>query len=60
VCGRQAAGTLDGLYGRWAELGYPSIESLDFRIDAPADANGVLIVTLPHRYEQFGSLPGIA
>jgi hypothetical protein len=60
VCGRQAAGALDGLYSRWAELGYPSIESLDFRIDAPADANGVLIVTLPHRYEQFGSLPGIA
>lgn len=61
-CRLRAAGTLESAYHQWAECGYPAFERAeDLLHPSQATAHSkLLVVTLPHRYEQFGALPGIA
>jgi hypothetical protein len=61
VCRRRAAGTLEGAYRRWVELGYPTFGRIQ-ELAAPAGGargNELILVPLPHRYEQFGAMPGV-
>ena len=61
VSRRRAAGALEGAYRRWVELGYPAFQAVE-ELAAPgasAGANELVLVTLPHRYEQFGTMPGV-
>ena len=62
ACRTRAGGTLDALYVQWMEHQGPPIGTLDriIRSTPPAEASQVVIATLPYRYEQFGTLPGIA
>ncbi len=62
ACRTRAPRTLDALYSRWVAEGAPPLDSLERVLARPssADANPCVIVSLPFRYEQFGSLPGVA
>jgi hypothetical protein len=62
ACRRRAADTLELAYRQWTDRGC-------LPVDRPADLLGgsqpagpskLVVITLPHRYEQFGALPGIA
>jgi hypothetical protein len=61
TCRTRAGGTLDALYSQWVEHQGPPIETLDRIIGRThrADAGQVVIATLPYRYEQFGTMPGV-
>jgi hypothetical protein len=62
ACRKRAGGTLDALYSQWLEYQGPSIETLDQIVSRArqAGAGQVVIATLPYRYEQFGTMPGVA
>jgi hypothetical protein len=52
---------MDALYSRWQELGDAALQTLehpDDRVRSP-ETTQLLIHKLPHRYEQFGALPGL-
>lgn len=61
-CRRRAGGTLEGAYRTWTDHGYPpftSARDLLASNSQPADSD-LVVLELPHRYEQFGAMPGIA
>jgi hypothetical protein len=63
TCRTRAAGRLDALYTRWLALGTPPLETVQRSLHdrrSPSDAPSLVVCALPHRYEQFGSLPGVA
>ena len=61
--GARVGGRLDRLYTRWLALHQPPVESFlstSARPQRGVDTPQLVICTLRHRYEQFGSLPGVA
>ena len=71
TCRKRAGGTLDALYSQWTcAVAHesanscspgPPMETLDRIIGSThrADVGRVVIATLPYRYEQFGTMPGV-
>lgn len=53
---------LDGLYHRWQEVGNAALQALDVPHDRSLspDSARVIVHALPHRYEQFGAMPGVS
>jgi len=53
---------LDALYGRWQELGDAALQALEVPHNRglSPDAARMIIRTLPHRYLQFGAMPGVS
>jgi hypothetical protein len=52
---------MDALYSRWQELGDAALQALErptSQVVSP-ETTQLLIHKLPHRYEQFGALPGL-
>jgi hypothetical protein len=61
-CRDRVGHRLDALYSRWRELGNAGLQPLDaprHRGLSP-DAARLLVHRLPHRYEQFGAMPGVS
>ena len=62
ACRRSAADTLELAYRQWTDRGCPPVEHLRELLGSsrPPGPSKLVLITLPHRYEQFGALPGIA
>lgn len=61
-CSTRVGRRLDVAYSQWLQLGTPAIEALDSapRPAPPAIDARLVVYQLPHRYEQFGALPGLS